>query len=345
MLGAGAQNPGKAKWHGSLAEERPDLVQQWIQERNGAVTPESVPAGSTFRAAWQCGKRCEHCRKPHEWHATVSNRCVRGSGCPMCSGLRVCRCQSVAELCPDLMKEWDYKLNKGINAETLACSSSKKVFWTCKAHGPWIAAIADRVRVGAGCLICAQEERTGRSRPKRGLVKDEFPDVWQQIHPSRNGGIDFSSLTCGSHKSLVWLCQENKESRPQGCKCEHAWEASVNSRCKKVERRQTGCPFCSGRAVCECLSIAKLQPELMQYWCSSLNGKLDPKALGVGSTKRVWWEHVCVDGKLHRRHLAVNCALRNSKMTGRFPCRDCAGEKMSGLFTEHHARGRLVDRD
>ena len=120
--------------------------------------------------------------KPHEWHATVSNRCLTDTGCPMCSGHRVCRCQSVAELRPDLLNQWDYERNKGIDAGTLGFSSSKKVFWTCKAHGPWIAAIADRVRVGTGCLNCAQEEKTGRSRPKRRLVKDEFPDVWQQIH-------------------------------------------------------------------------------------------------------------------------------------------------------------------
>ena len=56
VLPADPQKPGKAQWHVSLAEERPDLAQQWIQERNGDLTPESVPAGSKFRAAWRCGK-------------------------------------------------------------------------------------------------------------------------------------------------------------------------------------------------------------------------------------------------------------------------------------------------
>ena len=63
VLPADPQKPGKAQWHVSLADERRDLAQQWIRERNGDLAPESVPAGSTFRAAWQCGKRCEHCRK------------------------------------------------------------------------------------------------------------------------------------------------------------------------------------------------------------------------------------------------------------------------------------------
>ena len=182
-----------------------------------------------------------------------------------------------------------------------------------------------------------------QSRSKRGLVKDEFPDVWRQIHPSRNGDIDVSSLTCGSDKKLVWLCQENKERRPKGCKCEHAWEAWVHRRCAKVKRHRSGCPFCAGNAVCECLSIAKLQPELMQYWCSSLNAELDPKAIGPGSSKRAWWEHVCVDGYLHRRYLLVNGVVSRFKKTGRFPCKYCAGYEQSVRYAKHRARGGLVD--
>ena len=192
-------------------------------------------------------------------------------------------------------------------------------------------------------IICAQEERRGRSCPKRGLVNDEFPNVWRQIHPSRNEGIDVSRSTCGSRKMLMWLCQENMESRPEGCKCEHAWEALVRSRCAKVKRCQSGCPFCSGYAVCECFPIAKLQPELMQYWCSSLNAELEPKAIGLESNRNAWWEHVCVDGKMRRRQLRVDSVVRNLAQAGRVPCRDCAGKEMSALHAEHHAHGRLGD--
>ena len=259
--------------------------------------------------------------------------------CPMCSGLKVCRCQSFAELRPDLLEQWDHERNRGIDPETLACSSHKKVSWACQAHGRWTASISSRAARGTGCPNCAQEERRGGSLPEHGLVKDEFPDVWRQIHPSRNEGVDVSRLTCGSSKRLIWLCQENKERRPERCKCEHAWEALVKSRCAKVKRHQTGCPFCSGRAVCECLSIGKLRPELMQYWCSSLNAELDPKAIGLESHKRVWWEHVCVDGKLRRRQLRVYNIVHRFEKTGRFPCMDCAGKEMSALRAKQYAHG------
>lgn len=90
--------------------------------------------------------------------------------------------------------------------------------------------------------------------------------------------------------------------------------------------------------MCECLSIAKLQPELMQYWCSSLDAELDPKATGVGSHKRVWWEHVCVDGRLRRRQLKVYSVVQGFKTTGRFPCADCAGKVSSEMMAKNNGR-------
>ena len=110
-----------------------------------------------------------------------------------------------------------------------------------------------------------------------------------------------------------------------------------------TELSANGVPFCSGLAVCECLSIAKLQPVLMQYWCSSLYAELDPKAVALGSFRRVWWEQVCVDGKLRRRHLTVNSVQRSFKRTGRFPCKYCAGNEQSVRYAKHNAHGRLVD--
>ena len=72
--------------HGSLAEERPDLARQWVSKSNGTVIPESVLAGSNFKAAWRCGEGCEYCGKPHEWTARVKNRNLLDTGCPLCCG-------------------------------------------------------------------------------------------------------------------------------------------------------------------------------------------------------------------------------------------------------------------
>ena len=51
VIPAETLQPGKARWLGSLAEERPDLVKEWAQDLNGDVTPESVSAGSKLHSS------------------------------------------------------------------------------------------------------------------------------------------------------------------------------------------------------------------------------------------------------------------------------------------------------
>ena len=298
------------------------------------MTPQSVSIGSRFLAAWRCERGCKNCKKPHEWQATVRLRCLSGTNCPFCSRSLVCSCQSLAKIHSALLKQWDFEGNTGIDPNHLACTSRKLVSWRCKQHGRWSAQVDSRVYNGSGCPICALSN-LGTS--KRGLMKDECPDVYKEVHPSRNPGIDVSSLTCGSTQELVWLC--TRGTRPDGCKCEHAWKITVATRCKK--RNPSGCPFCSRRATCLCISVATLYPGLMQYWCAALNSDVDPEATGALSTKVVWWEHVCVDGRMHRQQKRVYQVVRNFVKTGRFPCKACAGKEFAAIHAEKY--GRLIN--
>ena len=159
--------------------------------------------------------------------------------------------------------------------------------------------------------------------------------------PPRMLAFKVSSLTCGSAKELWWLCN-NTDGRPDGCQCEHAWKASVLNRCRK--KRPTGCPYHSGRAVCQCNSIARLHPDLVdQHWCFELNEGLDAEALGPTSHQKVWWEHLCVDGHMHRQQLKIYNVVRQSKKLSRMPCRTCANRDILAHNTKHH--GRLIHHD
>ena len=230
IISAETSQLGKARWLGSLATERPELVKEWAQDLNGDVTPDSVSAGSSFTAAWRCERGCKECGRPHEWHTTVQIRCRKGTGCPICMGSRVCPCLSLAAKHKALMHEWDYEANKNLDPESLACQSKMKVAWRCQQCGHrWSAQIGSRVRQGYGRYSCARQNRI---QSKRGLLKDELPVIFAEIHPTKNAGVDVSSLTCGSRKELWWLCN-NTDGRPDGCQCEHAWEASVKVRCRK----------------------------------------------------------------------------------------------------------------
>ena len=339
IIPAETPRPGKAKWLGSLAKERPDLVKEWAQNLNGDVTPESTPAGSNFTAAWRCEKGCKDCGRAHEWHTGVADRCLRGTSCPICAGNRVCPCQSLAAKHKGLMDEWDCEANQGIDPESLACLSNMGVAWRCQQCGhTWSARINHRVHQRSGCPSCARENRV---QSKRGLLKDERPDIFAEIHPSMNAGVNVSSLTCGSRQELWWLCTNN-DGRPDGCQCEHAWKAKVCNRCQP--KCPTGCPYHSGLAVCPCNSIAGLHPDLVdKYWCFEMNEGLDAEAIGAGSGQRVWWVHLCVDGRMHRQQLRINNVVCQFKKSSRISCRICANKERSAPYPKRHSR--LIDRD
>ena len=332
MSAAGSRRPGKALRHKSLAEERPDLAKQWVRDLNGDVTPESVSAGSHFHAAWQC-EGCQVCGKPHVWYTQVAKCSLGGSRCPVCFGSKVCSCQSLAKKYPRLMLDWDYEANRGVNPEKLGCRSLKEVSWRCQECGhKWEAHPDSRVGKGAGCPKCAKLKR---KYSKRGLLEDERPDVYAEVHSTLNADIDVSKVTCGSHKKIRWLCKA-EDSRPEGCTCEHIWNATVYGRCDK--RNPKTCPFCAGNTVCLCKSVAKLYPDVMPFWCYALNSKLDPEAVGAASQREVWWQHVCVDGHMEQQEVRVSQVVHQFKDIGRLICRACAASENSVRSAEDHGR-------
>ena len=323
--------------HGSLAEERPDLARQWNFEGNDSHTPSTVSAGSRYRASWRCEIGCVHCGLPHEWVATVKLRSRAGTGCPFCSGKRVCKCQSLAAKHPRLMKQWDWEGNQGTDPYSVASASTIKVLWTCTEHGQWDASPQKRVYNMTGCPECARQRR---SQPlvRRGLVKDEFPDIYAELHPTRNRGIDTETLTCGSNRKVWWLCQSDK-SRPEGCEHEHAWEATAHDRCGR--QHVSKCPFCSGLRVCPCNSFAALHPALLPYWdagnAKPSGERLNPFELGAQSNRKVRWCHTCADGRVYQWYARVASVVSRFAASGRVPCPGCATAIRTTEFTERWA--------
>ena len=63
--------------HGSLAEQRPDLADEWDAARNGRP-PGQLTCSSGFRAWW----RCSQCG--HSWQTNVEARASKGGNCPRC---------------------------------------------------------------------------------------------------------------------------------------------------------------------------------------------------------------------------------------------------------------------
>ena len=238
------------------------------------------------------------------------------------------------------MKHWDWEGNRGTDPYSVACCSQKKVSWICTEHGPWDATPNHRVSHGSGCPECGKRQSLG-FRPRRGLLRDEMPGVYAELHPTKNAGVDIEELTCGSARRVWWLCQSN-DSRPEGCQHEHKWEARVDQRCR--HKRPAGCPFCDGSLVCPCKSLTVLQPTLLQHWDFARNAiplqePLDPSQMGQHSRRKVWWRHECADGRVHHWRAAIYAVVRTFSLRGRLPCADCAAVAGAGCRP-----GRLVKR-
>jgi hypothetical protein len=84
---------------------------------------------------------------------------LKGTGCPFCSGHKCCECSSLAAQRPDLMRDWDWKANEGIDPHQICLASSILIGWRCnksKTHGRWVATVRDQVLNGSGCPNCAK---------------------------------------------------------------------------------------------------------------------------------------------------------------------------------------------
>lgn len=244
----------------------PGIAKQWhttqnIHPKTGAlVCPSEVAPHSRYKAWWVCDQ--EKCECPHVWQASIHARCGKQqTGCPFCSGLQACPCQSLAFLRPDIALEWDYEKNAGLKTnigtqltpETCPQFSHVQVNWRHVTYDgenhSWSAKVKNRTSNENGCPWCAA---TISDRRETSLAVD-CPKLALEWHPTKNGELRPEDVTRGSHKSVWWLCRTYcscegyLDSKPDHCPSirryhDHSWEACINDRV-----RGSGCPFCHGQ--------------------------------------------------------------------------------------------------
>jgi len=156
----------------NLSITHKDLIKEWHPTLNGKLSPINYTYGSHKKVWWQCSK-CDG-----EWDAYIFNRTIRGQGCPYCSGKRVSERNSLAVNNSDLLNEWDYVKNVGLNLENISYGSGKKVGWICiKCNGEWDAYIFNRTIHGHGCPYCS-----GNRISTRNSLSHNRPDLAKEFH-------------------------------------------------------------------------------------------------------------------------------------------------------------------
>ena len=123
------------------------------------------------------------------------------------------------------------------------------------------------------------------------------PKLAKEWHPTKNGKLTPKDVTPYSAKKVWWRCSKG-----------HEWQAAVYNR-----SRERGCPYCRGFKVCRDNCLKTVNPSLAREWHPSRNGKLTPKDVTAGSSKKVWWE--CKKGHVWQ-------AIVNHRSRG-FGCPKC----------------------
>lgn len=203
---------------GSLAEERPDLVQQWSPENE--LTPSDVSCGSHKKVLWVCDQG-------HTWEAIVKNRVLAGSGCPYCEHRAVLKgYNDLKTLFPKVAKTWSPK-NK-LKPTEVSSRSNTEVWWRCKHGHEWKSRIADRTE-GHGCPYCAGH-RVWKGFNDLATTHPHLISEWSD----RNKDISPESITYKNRSNVWWNCK----------KCGNEYQAVVYARANGRI-----CPFCVAKEI------------------------------------------------------------------------------------------------
>ena len=128
------------------------------------------------------------------------------------------------------------------------------------------------------CAFCRRQSKGQHLAWKPG---GGTPDLARQWDFESNGSHTPSTVSAGSEYRASWRCERGYVH----CGLPHEWVATV------VQQSQngTGCPFCSGRYVCKCQSLAAKHPQLMKQWDWEGNQGADPYSVSCYSQKKVLW--------------------------------------------------------
>jgi hypothetical protein len=220
----------------------------------------------------------------------------RGTGCPYCAGQKVSIDNCLHSVNPTLAGEWHPTTNGPLTPKDVTRASTKKVWWLCSEGHEWEAQVSWRSR-GNKCPYCS-----GRAVGSDNFLGIIYAELARQWHPERNGNLSPKDVTPYSTRKVWWICERG-----------HEWQAVIYNR-----SRGRGCPYCSGKAVCEDNSLYASNPSLAAEWHPEKNGSLTPKDVTPSSNKRVWWQ--CEKGHQWQAYV-------HSRSRGYGGCSYCSGKR------------------
>ena len=135
-LRRGHKADGSRQSHDVLADSGHPVMHEWDTEMNTKLgfDPAKIKLCSRKLVHWVC-RKCPM-GQLHRWAARPGDRTVYNKGCPCCSGQKVCQCNSLRTILPEVAQYWDYDQNEG-TPDDYSAFSGKEVWWKSAARGSW----------------------------------------------------------------------------------------------------------------------------------------------------------------------------------------------------------------
>ena len=104
------------------------------RNREAGLDPDRITLRSHKKVHWICS----NCPAgwPHMYMASPGSRFGGKTGCPYCSGVKACVCNSLQSLYPALAAEWDIARND-VGPDQILPGSKKSVYWKNAAGHSW----------------------------------------------------------------------------------------------------------------------------------------------------------------------------------------------------------------
>lgn len=222
-----------------LKTTHPLLFNEIHPTKNVNIISANIKAGSAIQIWWTCENN-------HEWKATVSSRALAGKGCPYCSNRKVLPGRNdLASQAPHLLKEFNKKLNRGIDPTQIVASSYTKVWWICEKGHEWQTTPAHRFVRNQGCPFCSNQVSTPEKEIYEYLKKLNIEMVTScrtilpsgkeiDIYcPNEKIGIEFNGLYWHSEqqgKDSLYHYNKWFEAKQQGIQLIQIWEDDWNDK-------------------------------------------------------------------------------------------------------------------
>lgn len=197
----------------------------------------------------------------------------------------------------ELMKEYDWEANEGLDPSKLTYGSRQKIWWICEHGHKWIATINNRTCGHTGCPYCSNN----KILPGYNDFATICPELVKEWHIDNK--IKPTEVSAYSNRIIKWQCSKNSD---------HIWESEIS-----IRAHGSTCPYCK-------LKYLDDYPKLMKEYDWEANGGIDFSRIHGARKKKIWWK--CENGHKWQQSFYDRARGRN--------CPYCSGRKVLSGYND-----------